>query len=279
MNIKVNISRVYNIDEFAISLRQIEKIQSSFSNDKSPIGVLRWEGVSNGRYERYHPVTDATGNTIGYMVGGIQEVGYTYCGIYSDKAQRFFISHVPFSMVWGAGAGEKKSYISTVDKVGNFWLFKKGIKFRRTNSFGFPMDWVGSEHIYRFINDGKSLLCVTGLGFCIINVFQPSLTVSTFFGNQHTHMVTAAELSQNENILAITMCEWSYTDPVKGKEIYRNSLRLFDIRNGNKIGEIDLGIEDSASRSKIDFSDCGSYVSLSINEQQFFFQFNTFNSN
>lgn len=179
-----------------------------------------------------------------------------------------------FGMVWGNSGGEKRSFISVIEEVGRLRLFKKGSKFQRTNSFDFPSDWVGSENTYRFINDGRQLFCATGLGFCVIDVFIPAVEVRTLFGNNYTHMMTGAILSPNEKILAVTMCEWQFTDPVKDEEVYQNSLQIFDVKNGNMIGKHELDFRGSVSSSQISFSNCGSQVSLSINSRKMFFQLN-----
>ena len=246
--------------------------QSSILGANNPTGALRWHGVSNGRYERHHPVSDASNSVVGYLVGGVNEIGYTYCCLYSDKSRRFFVSHVPFGMVWGNSDGEKKSFISVIEEVGKFLLFRKGTKFKRTTSFDFQSKWVGSEAIYRFINDDRQLICVSGFGFCLVDVFSLALDVKILFGNEYEHTMTGAALSPNEKILAVTMCEWEFTDPVKDEEVYKNTLGLFDLKSGRMIGGLDLEFKGFVSTSKVSFSSCGSHVSLFIGDKKLFFK-------
>jgi len=262
LSIKVNISKLQGNEDFVPLQNEQKKICSSYISSDDPIGNLRWKSVSNGRYERHHPVYDKNDSIVGYLTDGVANIGYTYCCLYSDRANCFFVSHVPFGMVWGNNSGESSSFISVVSATGRFKFFKQGLKYSKGSSFRFPSSWVGSELIYRFIDDGESLLCVSKLGFCVIRVYGPTLATKTLFGNEYEHQLTGAKLSPNTNILAITLCDWQYTDPIKGEEVYRNTLQIFDIKSGIKLASQDLNIATSINECQIRFNEAGDALNV-----------------
>ena len=175
---------------------------------------MRWTGVANGRYEKYHPITDSNKSVVGYLIGGVTQIGYTYHSLFSNQGGCFIISHVPFGEVWGNHVGQNSSYISFVQATGEFWLFRKGLKFTITSSINFPKDWVGSELVYRLIGDGRTFLCVTRLGFCLINVLNQSVSIKQLFVDGEK--VKGGGLSPNGRILVIITSKWQYSDPIKG---------------------------------------------------------------
>lgn len=98
MSVKVTISEVTEKIFSSGSISEGQKFQSSFLSAENPIGTLRLHGVSNGDYDWHHPVSDASNSNVGYLIGGENEIGYTYCCLYSDKSRRFFVSHVRYGL-------------------------------------------------------------------------------------------------------------------------------------------------------------------------------------
>ena len=87
--------------------------------------------------------------------------------------------------------------------------------------------------------------------------------VKTLFGKDDERIASGAALSPNTRLLAVTVSEWRYSDPVAGKSIYQNTFRIYDVESGEQIGIQDLEVASSLSDLKIRFSEDGSVVSIS----------------
>lgn len=262
MDVTIEISELPNSMDFVAPSPEIKKMYSSYRDDPNAIGNLLWEGVANGRYLDYHPIWDRDGSVIGHLVHGLSNLGYTYNCLYSDRTGYFFVSHSPFRMTWDKKLKQedKASFISIVIPVGKFWSAKKGLKYSMTKSLAFPYDWVDAALIYRFINNESSLLCVTRLGFCIIDVFNVSITYNV--KAEGYRGLTSTALSPNGRLLAVTMSEGSFTDPIKNKEIYKTTLKIYDMVTCKMLGEKDTGLTEYDYDCKIDFNDEGNMVRL-----------------
>lgn len=230
------------------------KDQAFYSTGNKPIGSLRYEGVSNAQYKMRHPVYDDNGNVYGHIGGGMMDIGYTYCCLYSDKGQRFFVSHIHYQ--------GSKSYISSVEATGRYFFFSRGPKFKRTSFLTFRKEWVGQEKVFKFVDDGEKLLCITNFGLCLINVYNCEFYYNNNFGNEYAHCMTGMSLSPNNNLLAVSLCTWLFTDPVKGKEIYKNEMLIYDLTTGRKLALIDLDCEEDNHVNDISFDKTGELIRI-----------------
>ena len=262
MDVTIDISELPIGTNFIAPSSEIKKMDSSYKSDPDAIGNLRWEGVANGRYEDYHPIWSKDESIIGHLIHGLSSLGYTYDCLYNDRTGYFFVSHIPFRMTWDKKLKqeEKASFISIVEPVGKFWSTKKGLKYSMTKSLAFHYDWVDAALIYRLINNESSLLCVTRMGFCLIDVFHVSITYKVMAEGYRG--LTGTALSPNGRLLAVTMSEWYYNDPIKGEEIYKTTLKIYDVIHGKMLGEKDTGLKKYHYDCKIDFNDEGDMIRL-----------------
>lgn len=237
---------------------------TSYKDASFAIGKLRMPGVSNGRYAPKHPIFDAEGNNVGFLVKGAQTLGYTYCCVFVDKANCFYILHVPFSAVWGNSP--KLSCISIVSATSEFTRGDKGMKFETIQRFALPNNYVGSGDLaFKLIDDNKYLLQLSQHGFGLIDIDYSRLLSKCEFGDA-SHSVSDFSLSPNSNLLAIIFSMDDYNDPISGAYKYKNFVRIYNLKTGELFGEKTMGnglLAEECRDWKIKFSDDGGKIEIS----------------
>ena len=213
-------------------------IDTSYAHKEKAIGRLRMPFASNGSYSMRHPIRDAQGEKVGALVGGMDTLGYTYRCVYADEAGCFFLTTVPVGVTTQLG---NRSYISVVDMVGELVLTGKGSKFARTHSFSLPDRWVslGTEIVFKLINEGQNLLYLCRYGFCFLDTRRREMLSKVEFGDL-SFQACGHALSPKVNLLAVAFSAYREKDVLDGSERYANFIRLYDLDRGLVLGEAPL---------------------------------------
>ena len=208
---------------------------TSYSGSADAIGNFRFPRVINGRYEPKQPIFDSNNNKIGFLVKGARTLGHTYNCIYVDKAQCFYLSHVPFGSV-----KRDASYISIVSSVGRFLFSRKDLKFERTQSFVLPNQWVGIGILaFKLIEEQQYLFFLTQYGFCLIDTIDKRLVSKTLF-DDISYAVSGFNLFPDGKLLAVGFSVDDYTDPSDGEQKHRNFINIYELVTGKLISQKSL---------------------------------------
>jgi hypothetical protein len=229
---------------------------SSNANERS-IGELRLPPVDNGRYEQKHPILDRDGTTVGYLVNGASDIGYTWDRVYAGGC--FWLVNMTFGATFNGGG----SSVTLVEEVGTF-LFSANRKFKATQSFGFKSSWAGATKVYKLLNEGRHLFYLTDYGFCLFDTYYRHIVTKIDFDafSLGYNSDTDFALSPKVNLLAIAVSTHGEKDPLDGEYRYRNFVRLYDLDSGEVMGEHLLEI-NTYNKWSIDFSEDGRVLRLS----------------
>lgn len=206
--------------------------------------------VGNGRYESKHPILNADGETVGYLIDGAAALGYTFTCVYAGNC--FWITHQGFGAVT---RGVDISGVSLVDATGSFLFSNKGTKFGVVKSFGFGGNWVNDIKVFKLLNDGAYLLYVTNYGICMFDTYRREIVAKVELTNL-AYQWSGFALSPKVKLLAISCSERGNTDPLDGEYRYRNFVRIYNLETGAAVGEQALP-GDRETRWTVEFSEDG----------------------
>lgn len=240
-------------------------IDTSFSQSPRAIGHLRLPGVSNGRYESKHPILDAHGTTIGFMIGGLSSLGYTFTCVYAGDC--FWITHQVFGAVT---RGVDVSGVSLVDATGTFMFSTKGAKFKVVKSFGFGASWVDDIRAFKLLDDGAYLLYLTNYGVCLFDTRMREIVAKAVFTNL-AYQWSGFALSPKVKLLAIGCSARGDKDPIDGDYRYRNFVRIYNLETGVIVGEQALP-GDRETQWTVDFSEDGRQLRVASNSSTHVFE-------
>lgn len=240
----------------ALAPRKDQWFDTSYNGSADAIGDIRFPRVINGRYEPKHPIFDSNNNKIGFLVKGVQTLGHTYNCVYVNKAQSFYLSHVPYGSI-----NRDASYISIVSSVGRFLFSRKDIKFARTQSFELPNQWIGIGTLaFKLIEEQQYLFFLTQYGFCLIDTINRRLVSKTLFDDM-SYAVSGFNLSPKGKLLAVGFSVDDYHDPLDGEQKHRNFLNIYELDTGKSIGQQTLET-DHRMDWKISFSIDGRWLTV-----------------
>lgn len=216
------------------------------------IGDLRLPAPENGRYESKHPILDANGDTVGYLVNGRLSLGYTFQCVYASGC--FWIAHQGFldTMM----SGKSVTNVSLVDGTGTF-MFSSKTKLRVVKSFRFDGLWPQMIRAFKLLDDGAYLLYLSKYGVCLFNTHRREIVAKADFANLDLEFGFA--LSTKVKLLAIGCSAGGDKDPLDGEYRFRNFVRIYNLETGVVVGEQTLP-GDRATMWTVDFSEDGRQI-------------------
>jgi len=238
---------------------------TSFARSEQAIGRLRLPAVDNGRYNSKHPVLDSNGNTVGYLSGALDSIGYTWNCVYA--ANCFWLTNMTFSDTMAGGG---RSNVTIVDEVGTF-LFSSTKKYKAVKEFDFKGHWAGSTRAFKLLEDEGELFYLTNRGFCLFNTYQRSIISQVDFSVYLGRDSFDFTISPKVKILAVAGCLTGDKDPIDGEYRYDNFIWLYNLETGNLMGEKKLDIA-SWVRWSIHFSESGREIRVSSDNLVFQFE-------
>ena len=225
-------------------------IDTSYSKDERAIGDLRWPAVDNGRYEDKHPILNAQGNTVGFLVNGVGLLGYTFDCVYA--ADCFWITHQGFSAVINA---VDISQVSIVKATGIFLLSPGNAKFEVVNSFQFRSSWVDTVRAFKLLDNGAYLLYLTNYGVCLFDTRKRDIVSRADFTN-FAYQWSGFALSPRKKLLAIACSISADEDRLDDTSQHRNFVQIYNLESSELVGENDLP-GDEETEWTVDFSEDG----------------------
>ncbi len=235
--------------------RDEDWIDTSFSHNPRAVGRLRLPAVNNGRYASKHPILDAGGATVGFMIDGVGSLGYTFTCVYAGNC--FWITHQGFGAVIG---GVDVSGVSLVDETGTFMFSTRGAKFKVVKSFGFGGSWVDNIRAFKLLDDGTYLLYLTNYGVCLFDTRRREIIAKAEFTNL-AYQWSGFALSPKVKLLAIGCSARGDKDPLDGEYNYRSFVQIYNLETGVVVGEQALP-GDRETRWAVDFSEDGRQVGV-----------------
>lgn len=239
-------------------------INTSFSQSPDAIGRLRLPGVDNGRYKSKHPILDAHGATMGFMVDGAGSLGYTTVCVYAGDC--FWIAHKTSYLVWRSVS---TSCVSLVDATGTFIFSNRGTKFRVVKSFGFGGDWDSEVRAFKLLDDGAYLFYLSNYGICLFDTRMREVVAKAEF--PFAYQWSGFALSPKVKLLAIGCSERGDKDPIDGEYRYRNVVRIYNLETGVVVGEQALA-SDRQTQWTVDFSEDGRHVRMASESSTHIFE-------
>jgi hypothetical protein len=223
----------------------------------NPTAQGLWGFVSNARYSNKHPVYDISGQKLGHLKGGVMDVGYTFEAIYLGHKE-FAIASVPLN--------SRSDSLVRVRPVGSY-LFRPslGQRFAVTESLNLGRDWVSgnnSIHVFRQLDKlNNNILFVSNYGFIVVDRhdFEPIKRVTFDHGYG---ALKGFGISPKRPILAVVFSTYSKTDKLDNTYLYKNFVTLYDMAEGNKMGETALP-GDKETSWNVTFSECGRQIRVS----------------
>lgn len=203
--------------------------------DDDCIGELGWPFANNAQYERNHPVCDRSGRVVGYLVGGVSNLGYTFHSVYVNHARKFYVAHQRY--------GVKKSQISVVAATGKK-LFSDSLKFEQVETITHPDLWVAYSSVvaFKLLQNQQRLLFCGKCGYSLIDTASGRLIASQEFTKWESQ-VSSIAFTPNVGVAAVAFSAAFEASPLDGLPIYENYLELWDLEKGRKIGRQDLGVK------------------------------------
>lgn len=214
----------------AKKLAEKEWYDTSYSESSKSLGQLRFPIVNNGRYESKHPILNTSGETIGYLVDALSDIGYTWGCVHAGYY--FWVTNQTFSATMGGGG----TNISVIGEVGNF-LFSSKRKFKVVKSFHFKEDSWKSPKVFKLLENGRQLFVLTDYGFCVFDTYNKEKTTEAYFSSFDF------TFSPKVKILAIVASFGSKKDPIDGEYRYKNSIWIYNLETGILMGEKELQVD------------------------------------
>lgn len=243
--------------------RDEDWLDTSYAENRSAIGRLRFPIVHDGRYKSKHPILDAEGNTVGFMTSGVRSLGYTFKCVYAGDC--FWITHQGFGAVLNS---VDVSRLSLVDVTGKFF-FSKETKFGVVKSFGFGGSWVDGTRIFKLFDEGARLLYLTNYGFCFFDTHRREIVAKADF-TKIAYQWYGFALSPKVKLLAIGCSVADEKDPIDGEYRYRNFVQIYNFETGLIVGEQELP-GDQDTRWIVDFSEDGRQLRVKAGSSEHIF--------
>ena len=239
-------------------------IDTSFSKSSRAVGRLRLLAVSNGRYEPEHPILDAHGATVGFMIDGYRSLGYMYTCIYAGNC--FWITHHRFAEAF---KGSTVTNVSLVDATGTFKRSHK-TKFEVVKSFEFREVWAHRIRAFKLLDDRDYLLYLTEYGVCLFDTRMREIVAKADFKDL-AYQWSGFALSPKVNLLAIGCSARGDKNPLDGEYRYRNFVRIYNLETGLVVGEQKLA-GDRETRWAVEFSENGRQLGVASDSSTYVFE-------
>ncbi|WP_452597112.1 hypothetical protein [Pontimicrobium sp. MEBiC01747] len=231
---------------------------NSFAQSKKAIGELRFPSVDNGRYESEHPIMNSYGETIGSLSGARYSLGYTYSCVYVEGC--FWIAHERFN--------RGGCYVSLIEDAGKFFFSKKR-NFKVIESFSLDGDWAEFSKAFKLIDNGKFLIYVTSIGFCLFNTKNRTIKSKVHFTRFLSPSSFNFSISPNKNLFAVIASTMrGQKDPIDNEYKYDNFLWIYDLNNGSLIGEMFSEI-DKRIKWSIHFNEIGDILRIKSDKLEY----------
>lgn len=237
---------------------------TSYAEAQKAIGELRFPIVSNGRYERKHPILSTSGETMGYLVGAEVDIGYTWKCVYAGGY--FWLTNQTFSSTTGGGG----TNISVIADVGNI-LFSSKRKFRLIKTFDFKENSWKSPDAFKLLDEGRQLFVLTHHGFCLFDTHYIRIESQALFNSYPSKYDFT--ISPKVPILAVVCSFDGKKDPIDGEYQYSNAIWLYNLETGKLVGEISLNNNEPNNWS-INFSEDGRTIRATTGKEIHQFELN-----
>lgn len=222
---------------------------------------MHWNFVGNSNYSSKHPLHSADGKVIGHLVGGVDNIGYTYEAVYLG-AGSFLVAGIPWNT--------RTDSLLLVQPNGRF-LFrpKLGIKFEVTSVHELGRDWVsGHQGIKMFtalnsLNDG--IVFVSSSGIAVVSPNGSKLKAKIEFDRNITVNHSMA-ISPKRPLIAMTFSDWLGKDVLDNSDLWKNYINIYDLSEGKLIANLEVPGKDE-QRFNIDFSSCGRLIQTQLNDE------------
>lgn len=235
---------------------------TSFKSSDNAVGELRFPSASNANYESKHPIFNNHSERIGFLVKARESLGYTYKCVYNDYTNCFFISGIRGLATVGS--------ISIIEPKGRFIFSPNELKFQCVHQISLPAKLIDTfVAAYKLIHNSNTLFSLSTHGLFSIDTKTRKLNFCTIF-EEPLHERPSLNLSDDESILAIVFFR-GYQDPLSGESVIYNILQIYNMRNGDLLGEQKISSETRSEYWRITFLQNKSLISIKLGDENYCF--------
>jgi hypothetical protein len=166
--------------------------------------------------------------------------------------------------------GESCGRISVVEPKGSFIFSPNETKFQRTATFPLPENLISIYPAIRKVNETKNtIFCLNGYGFYFIDTLNRKLSYYKLFKYPNFDNCDYG-ISNDERLLATCLHE-SFQDPLDGAYKWRYWLTVYNLSNGEELGEHILPSIEVINRT-LSFNEDNSELSVISNTENYCFE-------